>query len=78
MNKRIIAELKKELEYIEMGAETSKHVYAMQRLLELLSEADDKEPAPKLEDNVTMSPRPVAKSAIDEDDDGNGKDIFDF
>lgn len=78
MNKRIVAELKKELEYIEAGAETAKHVYAMQKLLELLSEEDATEPAPKLEDNVTMSRRPIAKPVIDEDDDGNGNDIFDF
>lgn len=78
MNKRIVTELKKELKYIEAGAETAKHVYAMQKLLELLSEEDDTKSASRLEDNVTMSRGHVVKPAIDEDNAGNGNDIFDF
>lgn len=80
MNKRIAAELKNELSFIEAGIDVEKHAYAMQRLLDLLSDSQDKNPVPqaKLEDNVTIHPKPVAKTAADEDDDGNGKDIFDF
>ena len=80
MNKRITAELKNELSFIEAGIDVEKHAYAMQRLLELLSDSHDKnrEPEVKLEDTVTVHPKPVAKMASDEDDDGNGKDIFDF
>lgn len=80
MNKRIAAELKNELSFIEAGIDVEKHAYAMQRLLDLLSDSHDKNQAPeaKLEDNVTIHPKPVAKTSADEDDDGNGKDIFDF
>ena len=80
MNKRIAAELKNELSFIEAGIDVEKHAYAMEKLLGLLTASDDKhpEPAAKLEDNVTIHPKPVAKTAADEDDDGNGKDIFDF
>ncbi|CEA02855.1 hypothetical protein BN1048_01871 [Jeotgalicoccus saudimassiliensis] len=80
MNKRIAAELKKELSFIEAGVDVEKHAYAMERLLGLLTDADDKHPEPgvKLEDNVTIYRTPIAKTAADEDDDGNGKDIFDF
>lgn len=80
MNKRIAAELKKELEYIEAGIDVDKHAYAMERLLGLLSDSagNHPEPAVKLEENVTIHCNPVAKPATDEDDDGNGKDIFDF
>ena len=80
MNKQIAAELKKELEYIEAGIEVSKHAYAMQKLLGLLDDSDDKQPDPelKLEDNMTVRRTPVAKRTADEDDDGNGRDIFDF
>lgn len=80
MNKRIAAELKNELSYIEAGIDVEKHAYAMQRLLELLSDSPDKDPVPetKLEENVTIHRTPIAKTAADEDDDGNGKDIFDF
>lgn len=80
MNKRIAAELKNELSFIEAGIDVEKHAYAMQRLLDLLSDSHDKNQTPeaKLEDNVTMHPEPVAKTATYEDDDGNGKDIFDF
>ena len=80
MNKRIAAELKNELSFIEAGIDVEKHAYAMQRLLELLSDSQDKDPVPetKLEENVTIHRTPIAKTAADEDDDGNGKDIFDF
>ncbi|CAD2080584.1 hypothetical protein GCM10007275_19100 [Jeotgalicoccus coquinae] len=80
MNKRIAAELQKELNYIEAGDDVEKHAYAMEKLLGLLTASDDKhpEPAAKLEDNVTIRRAPVAKPATDEDDDGNGRDIFDF
>lgn len=80
MNKRIAAELRNELSYIDAGIDVEKHAYAMQRLLELLSNSHDKdrEPEAKLEENVTIYPEPVAKTTADEDDDGNGKDIFDF
>lgn len=78
MNKRIVAELKKELKYIEEGTETTKHVYAMQKLLELLSEEDDTKSPFRLEDNVTMSRAHVVKPVIDEDNAGSGNDIFDF
>ena len=79
MNKQIAAELKRELEFIEAGNEVSKHAYAMQKLLGLLADSDDKQPdpKPKLEDNMTIRRTPVAKRAAD-DDDGNGRDIFDF
>lgn len=78
MNKQIAAELKRELEFIEAGIEVSKHAYAMQKLLGLLDVSDDKQPELKLEDNMTIRRTPVAKRAVDEDDDGNGRDIFDF
>lgn len=82
MNKQIAAELKRELEFIEAGIEVSKHAYAMQKLLGLLADSDDKQPQPdpepKLEDNMTIRRTPVSKRAVDEDDDGNGRDIFDF
>lgn len=80
MNKQIAAELKRELEFIEAGIEVSKHAYAMQKLLGLLADSNDKQPdpKPKLEDNMTIRRTPVAKRAADEDDDGNGRDIFDF
>src|SRR5699024_930176 len=80
MNKQIAAELKRELEFIEAGIEVSKHAYAMQKLLGLLADSDDKQPdpEPQLEDNMTIRRTPVAKRAVDEDDDGNGRDIFDF
>lgn len=80
MNKRIAAELKKELKFIEAGIDVEKHAYAMERLLGLLTDSHDKLPAPetKLEDNMTIHRTPVAKSVTDEDDDGNGRDIFDF
>lgn len=80
MNKQIAAELKRELEFIEAGIEVSKHAYAMQKLLGLLADSDDKQPdsESKLEDNMTIRRAPVAKRAADEDDDGNGRDIFDF
>lgn len=78
MNKQIAAELKRELEFIEAGIEVSKHAYAMQKLLGLLVDSDDKQPELKLEDNMTIRRTPVAKRAADEDDDGNGRDIFDF
>ena len=80
MNKRIAAELKNELSFIEAGIDVEKHAYAMQRLLELLSDSQDKDPVTetKLEENVTIHRAPIVKTAADEDDDGNGKDIFDF
>lgn len=80
MNKRIAAELKNELSFIEAGIDVEKHAYAMERLLGLLTDSDDKdqEQRAKLEDNVTIHSTPVAKPATNEDDDGNGRDIFDF
>ncbi len=80
MNKRIAAELKNELSFIEAGIDVEKHAYAMQRLLELLSDSQSEDPVPetKLEENVTIHRSPIAKTQADEDDDGNGKDIFDF
>ena len=80
MNKQIAAELKRELEFIEAGIEVSKHAYTMQKLLGLLADSDDKKPdsEPKLEDNMTIRRTNVAKRAADVDDDGNGRDIFDF
>lgn len=52
----------------------------METLLGLISESDETggETAAELEENVTIRRTPVAKSSADEDDDGNGKDIFDF
>lgn len=81
MNKRIAAELKNELSFIEAGIDVEKHAYAMQRLLELLSDSQNEDSVPeaaKLEGNVTIHCTPIAKTAADEDDGGNGKDIFDF
>lgn len=80
MNKQIAAELKRELEFIEAGIEVSKHAYAMQKLLGLLADSENEQPDPelKLDDNMTIRRTPVAKRAADEDDDGNGRDIFDF
>jgi len=80
MNKRIAAELRKELQFIEAGIDVKKHAYAMKTLLGLISESDETggETPAELEENVTIRRTPVAKSSADEDDDGNGKDIFDF
>lgn len=80
MNKRIAAELRTELQYIEAGIDVEKHAYAMERLLGLLTDPSEvsKVPSPKLEDNVTKYREPLVKPAEDEEDDGNGKDIFDF
>lgn len=80
MNKRIAAELRNELSFIEAGIDVKMHAYAMQRLLELVSDSQSEDPLDraKLEENVTIHRSPVAKIQTDEDDDGNGKDIFDF
>ena len=47
MNKRIAAELKNELSFIEAGIDVEKHAYAMQRLLELLSDSQNEDSVPE-------------------------------